>query len=241
MKAVYAALAVLACNLAFTSDIRIQLLPKDDLIPELVQKVFDADRILHPKTQIEVNNEIPDVVDLRWRDTEVRSESEPKGATSGLIAAMENKLEGKVKLSEDYLWSLTHEIQPAAVVNAASSSPIAFADREGASYYLKSAHYIEDKIRLAVKALANGNPVFLSFVITQDVVHCKTRPNKDSQPLNAAHAVAVVGYDQIERTFLVKNSWGKNCGDAGYQHIPFEYCTRPGMYCLMWSIDEVGE
>lgn len=38
------------------------------------------------------------------------------------------------------------------------------------------------------------------------------------------HAIAVVGYDSVERYWIVKNSWGANWGENGYFRIGFGEC-----------------
>ncbi len=37
------------------------------------------------------------------------------------------------------------------------------------------------------------------------------------------HAVLAVGYNQKEKFFLVRNSWGIKWGQAGYFTMPFKY------------------
>jgi len=46
---------------------------------------------------------------------------------------------------------------------------------------------------------------------------------KSDEKLLGGHAVLCVGYDQLNQTFLVRNSWGANWGMKGYFTLPFEY------------------
>jgi C1A family cysteine protease len=44
------------------------------------------------------------------------------------------------------------------------------------------------------------------------------------------HAVVVVGYDDRERFWIVRNSWGPDVGENGYFRIRYGHCeidTRP--------------
>lgn len=49
------------------------------------------------------------------------------------------------------------------------------------------------------------------------------------------HAVVIMGYDDINKNFLIKNSYGKEWGDNGYAWLPYDYVT---MYsCERWCFD----
>ena len=51
------------------------------------------------------------------------------------------------------------------------------------------------------------------------------------------HAVLLVGYDQADETFLVRNSWGADWGIAGYCKIPFAYFEpQPSSTPLDWPM-----
>lgn len=50
------------------------------------------------------------------------------------------------------------------------------------------------------------------------------------------HAVLVVGYDQNQKMFLVRNSWGQTWGLGGYFWIPFEYLTTTDLADDRWTI-----
>lgn len=49
------------------------------------------------------------------------------------------------------------------------------------------------------------------------------------------HAVVIMGYDELKKHFLIKNSYGKDWGNNGYAWIPYDYIT---MYsCERWCFD----
>jgi hypothetical protein len=41
------------------------------------------------------------------------------------------------------------------------------------------------------------------------------------------HAQVIVGYERRDRLFLLRNSWGKGFGDAGYAWVPYRYMLSP--------------
>jgi C1A family cysteine protease len=47
-----------------------------------------------------------------------------------------------------------------------------------------------------------------------------------SDRLEGGHAVMAVGYDDDEERFLIRNSWGMDCGLNGYGTLPHEYVRR---------------
>jgi hypothetical protein len=231
------------------------LIPVDEAIPKDVQKRIDAKRRLRGlNAQDEVPQNIPDEVDWRWRDSEIQRQPGNTCTAFALTASMENLLSGQVKLSENHLWSLYRKYHPAPAIEAASKNYITFEEywpiqnskpyggyQENASYYLTSSQYLEDNISSALVALASGSVVYLSFVMTKDTMKCHVRPSPNSPAVDGGHAVEVVGYHRSENRFIVKNSWGKDCGENGYFYLPFEYCQRNGMYCLMYAINSVGQ
>jgi C1A family cysteine protease len=48
--------------------------------------------------------------------------------------------------------------------------------------------------------------------------------------------VLAVGYDDASQTFLVRNSWGADWGQAGYFTMPYAYFTTRGLSSDFWTI-----
>jgi len=51
-----------------------------------------------------------------------------------------------------------------------------------------------------------------------------------------SHAMLVVGYDEDDKSFLVKNSWGEGWGDKGYARVPYSVFDRHVWDDDMWVI-----
>ena len=48
-----------------------------------------------------------------------------------------------------------------------------------------------------------------------------------------------VGYDDTERRFIVRNSWGAGWGMKGYFTVPYAYLTDPNLSNDFWTIRTV--
>jgi C1A family cysteine protease len=59
-------------------------------------------------------------------------------------------------------------------------------------------------------------------------------PDIQTEDLLGAHAVLVVGYDDINQWAIVRNSWGINWGDQGYFYLPYQYWTK-NLITDMWT------
>ena len=102
---------------------------------------------------------------------------------------------------------------------------------------------VEKSFRLEINekhfknALANGHPVvfglklFKSFYPKNDEgLITYPRVNEISLKDHGNHAMLLVGYNDQEKLFKVRNSWGSKFGDNGYCYIPYDYLANPE-YC----------
>lgn len=69
-------------------------------------------------------------------------------------------------------------------------------------------------------ALVNYGPVYCGFAVYNDFTYYSSGIYKyTSGSLRGYHAVAIVGYDDDNKCFKVKNSWGPGWGESGYFRI----------------------
>jgi C1A family cysteine protease len=57
-----------------------------------------------------------------------------------------------------------------------------------------------------------------------------------SEKARGGHAVLCVGYNDKTKRFIVRNSWGKSWGKAGYFSMPYEYLTNLNLADDFWKI-----
>jgi C1A family cysteine protease len=53
------------------------------------------------------------------------------------------------------------------------------------------------------------------------------------------HCVVAVGYDNTQRTFTIRNSWGAAWGMKGYCTMPYEYLMSANLASDFWTIRSV--
>jgi len=90
--------------------------------------------------------------------------------------------------------------------------------------------------------LASGYPFIFGFSVYESF-HSKTvtRTGRAFMPrfhekMRGGHAVLAVGYDERERRFLVRNSWGRKWGMSGYFTLPYDYLTNRHLSQDFWTI-----
>lgn len=66
-------------------------------------------------------------------------------------------------------------------------------------------------------------------------------PNVKKEHGLGGHAVLIVGYDKVNRLFLMRNSWGDDWGMGGYFTIPYEYILNPKLTSDFWQLSMVEE
>lgn len=91
-------------------------------------------------------------------------------------------------------------------------------------------------------ALSSNRPVVFGFSVYENFEGPEVAatgivkvPTTTEQNLGG-HAVLAVGHDDDNQRVLVRNSWGKEWGLAGYFWLPYEYITNRGLSDDFWCI-----
>jgi C1A family cysteine protease len=200
-----------------------------------------------------------ETIDLRKCSTSIKDQWNGTCTTFAGVAAIEQKIckPYMIDLSErdswhwygkyscfDFIDALTHN----KICNEVNwpqnnSKPFTSCSDQRQAQILK-VKYIKDDISASIEALRKGNPVYMGFTTPKDMLKGRSVIRPNSEASKGGHAILLVGAhldDLISGGgyWIIKNSWGTNIGDSGYQYVPFSYCQRPDIYCVMWEIEEV--
>lgn len=90
------------------------------------------------------------------------------------------------------------------------------------------------------EVLSIGLPIVIGFTVYESFESDKVSqtgivpmPGYAEQVVGG-HCVALVGYDDSESRFIVRNSWGTSWGQDGYCTMPYSYLTNPRLASDFW-------
>lgn len=96
-----------------------------------------------------------------------------------------------------------------------------------------------DEMRLC---LAGGSPFVFGFSVYENFESNEVgktgvlnMPSKN-ESMRGGHAVLCVGYDDLIKQVIVRNSWGSTWGQAGYFMMPYAYIGDKNLADDMWYI-----
>lgn len=90
--------------------------------------------------------------------------------------------------------------------------------------------------------LAEGFPFVFGFTVYESFMTSTVRATgimpmpSPSEKVKGGHAVMAVGYDEAKQAILVRNSWGKDWGMAGYFWMPYAYISNNNLCDDFWTI-----
>ncbi|MGO1751595.1 MAG: C1 family peptidase [Psychroflexus sp.] len=129
----------------------------------------------------------------------------------------------------------------------------AFADQPTEEAYTEAQHQVVKKAsRIKIKekdfrqAIANGHPVIVGLKIFKSF-YPKNKlgvipfpsSHESSYEDHGNHALLIVGYNDEEKLFKLRNSWGKDFGDNGYCYAPYDYIANPEFCQEAFVISEI--
>jgi C1A family cysteine protease len=94
------------------------------------------------------------------------------------------------------------------------------ADWRQNTYRITTYEYVASSVESMKSALVHNGPLVGAFVIYTDFLYYKSGVYRHvSGTIEGGHDVVIVGYDDEEQCWIVKNSWGPDWGDNGYFRV----------------------
>jgi C1A family cysteine protease len=118
------------------------------------------------------------------------------------------------------------------------------------AYEEAKSHVLEGSFRVHVNpdamrgCLADGHPIvfgidlYTCFDGGGDHGHIRT-PMKGKDKPDGGHAMVAVGYDDLKREFIVRNSWGAGWGDGGYAFLGYDYLGNESFCYEAWAVTKM--
>ena len=109
-----------------------------------------------------------------------------------------------------------------------TSKPTAACYKEGLKRRISSYHRLQSLDDM-FNCLAEGFPFVFGFTVYESFESLKVAQTgivplpKKTERVLGGHAVMAIGYDQKQKRFIVRNSWGEEWGQGGYFTIPYAY------------------
>lgn len=110
------------------------------------------------------------------------------------------------------------------------AKPSKEAFEEASRHKITEAEIIPTTLQAWKSALAEGFPIIFGISLFKSFDNQRKRgfvPNPSSTEAargsHSSHAMLCVGYSDVDRVFIVRNSWGDRWGDNGYCYISYDY------------------
>jgi len=101
---------------------------------------------------------------------------------------------------------------------------------------------VEQTLASLKQRIADGHPIVVgitlyeSFQSREMAKHGRGALPAPGEKVEGGHAVLIVGYNDFDQTFELRNSWGAGWGDEGYFTLPYAYLTNPKLAQDFWTV-----
>ena len=101
---------------------------------------------------------------------------------------------------------------------------------------------IDQNLTAFKSCLAAGNTFVCGIMLYDSFMDSKNgiipMPRR-GEKLHGGHAIEICGYNDKLKSFICKNSWGKQWGMHGYFLLPYDYLTNNVLSADFWTITKV--
>lgn len=84
-----------------------------------------------------------------------------------------------------------------------------------------------------------GISVYESFETEETTKTGMVPMPKEGERMLGGHAIVLVGYDDSNKRFIFRNSWGEEWGDKGYGYLPYKYVCDKDLASDFWVVSKV--
>jgi C1A family cysteine protease len=109
-------------------------------------------------------------------------------------------------------------------------------------HQINSYYAIKQELNQLKSALIQGFPIVFGFVVYSNFEDISVKNAgimkmpTDNDTIVGGHAVAAVGFDDKNKHFIIRNSWGVEWGDKGYFYMPYDYILDTKLASDFWCI-----
>lgn len=107
-------------------------------------------------------------------------------------------------------------------------------------HYTVEAFNIENNLDIIKTCIINNEPIVLGIALYESFNDIKKdgickMPNENENYLGG-HAVVLCGFDDKNKRFILRNSWGSYWGNNGNFYLPYEYILNDDLTTDLWII-----
>lgn len=218
-----------------------ELVPNDN---QVIDKTFMASSVDHREFDQPIVNQ--------WNGTCTAH------ATSAMIETLSAmKYDKVVNISERDMWSKYKQYSAQAAMDAAYSNFIVPEkywphNSEKPKYNnhtkygfakISKAYYLGEDYKRLLFRMSQNESAKIAMAVPYSMANCDAVINPSSEPVEGAgHDIAISGVlisQKYGPIAIIKNSWGPDCGDHGYQYLPLSLCDDNNYYCYFWTAYEL--